>query len=141
MIQRNYHSIWIIGSRHNTELVSNIFSNRVISIYNSDAEFIDEGSIVLRIFSLAFVTIGIQMILTFFFQGIGKGIASIVLASARQVIFLLPAMLVIPLWFGLTGVWVAFPLTDIFAFVLAIIWTAIEFKRQQIRFNFGQIFD
>ena len=47
--------------------VASLFSTQVMSIFNSDTEFIAEGSVALRIFSVAFVTIGVQMIITFFF--------------------------------------------------------------------------
>jgi len=112
-----------------------LFSKQIISIFNTEAQFLLEGNQALRIFSLAFFTIGIQMIIGFFFQGIGKGLPSLVLASARQVIFLLPCLLIFPQLFGLTGLWVAYPVADILAFILAIIWASIEFRRLGIRFS------
>ena len=80
-------------------------------------------------------TIGIQMILSFFFQGIGKGVPSMVLASARQIIFLLPSLLILPRMFGLTGLWVAFPVADALSIILTLIWTNVEFRKQGIRFR------
>ena len=75
------------------------------------------------------------MILSFFFQGIGRGFPSLVLASARQIIFLLPGLLILPRFFGLTGVWVSFPASDVLSVLITLIWTAVEFRRQGIRFR------
>ena len=116
-------------------LVAMLFSTQVMSIFNTDPQFLLQGAQALRIFALAFFTIGTQMILGSFFQGIGKGIPSLVLASARQVIFLFPAILIFPRIFGLTGLWVAFPVADALSIVLTLIWTSIEFRRQGIRFR------
>lgn len=75
------------------------------------------------------------MILSFFFQGIGKGLPSLVLASARQIIFLFPALLFLPRMFGVTGLWAAFPIADGLSFVLTIVWTGMEFRRQGMHFR------
>lgn len=112
-----------------------IFSTQVMSLFNTEPEFLREGAPALRIFAIAFFTIGIQMVLSFFFQGIGRGLPSLVLASARQIIFLLPGLLIFPRLFGLTGVWVAFPTADVLSLTLTLIWTGIEFRRQGIRFH------
>ncbi len=112
-----------------------LFSKEVMSIFNSDAEFLLAAVPAMRIYALAFFTIGITMILTFFFQGIGKGLPSLVLASARQIIFLFPALLILPPLMGLTGVWVSFPVADSLSFVLAMVWTSIEFRRLKIPFR------
>jgi len=79
------------------------------------------------------------MVASFFFQGIGKGFPSLVLASARQVIFLVPGLLIFPRMFGLAGLWVAFPVADALSIVLTLIWTSIEFRRQGIhlRLRYG----
>jgi len=112
-----------------------LFSTEIMSIFNTDPQFLLEGVPALRIFALAFCAIGIQMILSSFFQGIGKGIPSMVLASARQILFLLPALLILPRIFGLTGVWASFPVADSLAVILTLVWTGIEFHRQGIRFR------
>jgi len=112
-----------------------LFSTQIIAIFNTDPQFLVEGTRALRIFALIFFSIGIQMVLSFFFQGIGKGLPSLVLASARQVIFLLPALLIFPRMFGLAGLWAAFPASDVLSVILTLIWTSIEFRRQGIRFR------
>ncbi len=106
-----------------------------MSIFNNDPGFLREAVPALRIYGLAFFTIGITMMLTYFFQGIGKGLPSLVLASARQIIFLFPALLILPPIMGLTGVWASFPVADSLSFILAMVWTSIEFRRLRLPFR------
>jgi putative MATE family efflux protein len=116
-------------------LIFMIFPARVISIFNSDPAFIAEGVRALRIFVLLFFAIQLQIIVSFFFQGIGKGIPSFILASARQVIFLIPGLLVLPRLYGVVGLWMAFPVADILSILLTVSWIAIEFRNQGMPFQ------
>jgi len=112
-----------------------LFPTQVISIFNTEPQFLAEGTQALRIFALAFFVVGLQMILGVFFQGIGKALPSLVLASARQFIFLLPALLILPRIFGLTGLWAIFPIADILSTLLSLFWAGIQFHRLGIRFR------
>jgi len=120
-------------------LIFMLFPSQVMSIFNTEPQFLLEGTQALRIFVLFFFAVGFQMVASFFFQGIGKGLPSLVLASARQVIFLVPGLLIFPRMFGLAGLWVAFPVADALSIVLTLIWTSIEFRRQGIhlRLRYG----
>ena len=117
-------------------LIFMIFPAQVISIFNSDPHFVAEGVRTLRIFVLLFFAIQLQIIVSFFFQGIGKGIPSFILASARQVIFLIPALLILPQLFGVVGLWMAFPVADVLSILLTVIWIGIEFRSQGMPFQF-----
>lgn len=116
-------------------LIFMIFPTQVISIFNSDPRFIAEGVRTLRIFVLLFFAIQLQIIVSFFFQGIGKGIPSFILASARQVIFLIPGLLILPRLFGVVGLWMAFPVADVLSILLTVIWIGIEFRNQGMPFQ------
>ncbi len=116
-------------------IVVMLFSTQIMSIFSTEPEFLLEGSRAFRIFAIAFFTIGMQMTLSIFFQGIGKGLPSLILASARQIIFLLPGLLILPRIFGLSGLWAVFPIADALSLVLALTWASIEFRRQGIRFH------
>jgi putative MATE family efflux protein len=111
-------------------LIFMIFPTQVISTFNSDPHFIAEGVRTLRIFVLLFFAIQLQIIVSFFFQGIGKGIPSFILSSARQVIFLIPGLLILPRLFGVVGLWIAFPVADVLSILLTVIWMGIEFRNQ-----------
>jgi len=106
-----------------------LFPAPIISIFNSDPEFIEVGGEAIRIFGLVLFAIGIQISSSFFFQGIGRGLPSLVLASARQVLFLLPCLFTLPRIFGLTGLWASFPVADGLSVVLTLIWVGIQFRK------------
>ena len=78
----------------------------------------------LRLALLAFVVVGFQIVSTNFFQSIGKAGQSILLSLTRQVIFLIPLILVLPRYFALDGVWLSFPISDTLATILTayLIW-------------------
>jgi len=116
-------------------LVFMLFPAQVISAFNANPQFLAEGTRTLRIFVLFFFAVQFQIIAGFFFQGIGKGVPSLVIASARQFIFLIPGLLIFPGLFGLTGLWIAFPVADALSILLTLIWTSAEFRRQGIRFR------
>ncbi len=108
---------------------------QIMSVFNSDPGFLDTGQWAMLIFALSFFSIGLQHILSAFFQGLGRGIASLLLSSARQVIFLLPALLILTRYFDLTGLWASFPTADTLAIILCLVWTAYEFRHLKIPFK------
>lgn len=80
--------------------------------FTSDADLIAITSRSLRIAMTMFWVIGFQVMSTTFFQSIGKVWKSIFLSLTRQVIFLIPLLLIMPGEFGLDGVWMSFPVSD-----------------------------
>ena len=103
--------------------------------HRPDPRFIAEGVRTLRIFVLLFFAVQLQILVSFFFQGIGKAIPSLVLASARQVIFLIPGLLILPRLFGVVGLWIAFPVADVLSMLLTLVWIGIEFRNQGMPFQ------
>ena len=83
---------------------------------------------------LIFFIIGRQMVISNFFQSIGLANKAIFLSLSRQLIFLLPFLAVLPLWFGADGVWLSMPASDLAALVVSEIMLAQlkrSFKREQ----------
>lgn len=68
--------------------------------------------------SVLFPLIGYQAVVTNFFQSIGKARISIFLSLSRQLIFLLPGLIILPEMMGVDGVWWSLPLSDLLAFVV-----------------------
>lgn len=75
----------------------------------------------LRIFFLIFPMVGFQIISTAYFQATGKPRQAMFLSLSRQVLLLIPAMLIFPLFFDLNGVWMAAPFADFFTSLLTAI--------------------
>jgi len=109
-----------------------LFSTQVLSLFGTDPDFFAIGIPALQMFALGFFLIGVQTNISAFFQGIGKTIPALVIASSRQLLFLIPCLLIMPNIFGLTGLWAAYPVADILALVLTLAWTGITFRSLKI---------
>ncbi|GFP78036.1 MATE family efflux transporter [Clostridium fungisolvens] len=106
-------------------LVVEIIPHFVITIFNSDEELVRVGSNGLRIFLFMLPVIGFQAISANYFQSIGKAKMAMFLSMLRQVILLIPLLIILPTFLGLTGVWLAGPISD----GLSALITAIVFYR------------
>ena len=88
-------------------------------MFTTDATLIQMSITGIRILMLVFPIIGFQMVVTNFFQCIGKVKISIFLSLSRQLLFLLPFLAVLPLFWDIKGVWLSMPASDFIAAVVA----------------------
>jgi len=116
-------------------VVATLFSTQVMSLFSTDPNFLAGGPLALQMFAFGFFTIGLQTNLSSFFQGIGKAIPSLLVASSRDLIFLIPCLLIMPNIFGLTGLWAAYPVAYALSFMLSLIWAGIAFRSLKIPFR------
>lgn len=93
---------------------------QLMMIFTTDPAVIAMGRSALRLIFLFSVTVGVQMITAGVFQAIGKAKEAFVMSLARQILFLIPLLIILPRFIGLNGIWLAFPLADFFAFFLAL---------------------
>lgn len=96
--------------------------------FTTDATLTDVTVNAFSIAMLAFSVVGFQIVSTNFFQSIGKVGKSIFLGLSRQVIFLIPALLILPPMFGLNGVWMSFPIGDLFATIVTAVLIIYQFR-------------
>ncbi len=96
------------------------FPEPIIQIFSSDPELTAAGAGAMKIVVLILPFIGFQLVGTTVFQALGKPVPAFVLSLARQILFLLPPLvLILPRFYGLDGVWAAFPISDFLACGLA----------------------
>jgi len=93
-----------------------------------------QGAVAIRLYSLAYFTLGLRMVPGNVFQAMGKGLPATVLTAAQTVGFMLPAVVLMSGWFGLTGLWLAFPVADVLGLILGQVWLNIELRKQGIKF-------
>ncbi len=110
-------------------LLAEIIPHAVAAAFTRDAQLIAQTVKGMRLFVLMFPLIGFQMTTSMFFQAIGKSRISLLLALSRQVLFLVPALIVLPLIWGLTGTWLAGPAADLAAFMTTVIVLKVQFRR------------
>lgn len=92
-----------------------------VSAFTTDSVLKSMSANGLRIAMGAYLFVGFQVVTTNFFQSIGKVKISIFLSLTRQVIFLIPCLLLLPRVFGLDGVWFSMPISDMLASALSAI--------------------
>jgi len=92
-----------------------------IRIFTADSELIALGSYAAKRIFLALYLIGFMMVGSLVFQSIGKAVQSFVTAISRPLLFLLPLLFILTPFLQLDGVWLAFPISDVLAFLLTLL--------------------
>lgn len=110
-------------------LVGELFPEAVVSIFTSDTELIARSARGLRITVIFFPIIGFQMVTSNFFQSIGMASKAIILSLSRQLLILLPCLLILPLFFQEEGVWYSMPVSDLLASLIALFMLLRQFKQ------------
>jgi putative MATE family efflux protein len=86
------------------------------------------GSRAMRIAVLGLPLVGFQVISASYFQAIGKPLQSIFLMMSRQLLLLIPAVIILPRFLGLDGVWAALPTSDVLSAILTGVWLTLELR-------------
>lgn len=103
-------------------VVGEFFPEQCVRLFTSDQTLIYLSVHAMRIMMVSFPIIGYQMVIANFFQSIGKAKISVFLSLSRQLVFLIPLLLVLPTFYGVDGVWWSMPVADtISALVTAVI--------------------
>lgn len=108
------------------------FPEPCVAIFAKDApELIAESARGLRLTVLLFPVVGMQIVSIAFFQSLGMASKSIFLSLSRQLLFLIPAILILPHFFTdkVLGVWWAMPTSDLIAVIVAIVMLTREVRR------------
>ena len=108
-------------------VVSCVFPGAMMRVFTTDNHMIEMGKTALRFSMVMFPLIGFTIVNSNFFQSIDKPWVAITTSLSRQVIFLIPMSILIPLlfihlgWSGLNGVWISLTISDVLGAVLAAI--------------------
>lgn len=102
-------------------LIGETIPRLVCSLFTSDEELLNYSVDGMRIVMATFPIIAFPIVIGNFFQSIGKAKKSIVLSLSRQVLFLIPLLIILPNFLGIKGVWWSIPISDIIATVLSLI--------------------
>lgn len=106
------------------------FPGWIVQLFNrSDPLLIEMGSHAMRIATLLMPIVGFQVVSANYFQAVGKPKEAMFLSLSRQLLLLIPALLILPHFFGLDGVWAAMPAADLGALLLTAIWLFRELRQ------------
>ena len=105
------------------------FSDLVANAFTSDVNIINKTSDALILVFMATPIIGIQLIGSAYFQAIGRAFPALMLTLSRQVFFLIPLVFFLSKIYGVYGVWISFPLSELLSTILTGIYLNFELKK------------
>ncbi|MBB6215898.1 putative MATE family efflux protein [Anaerosolibacter carboniphilus] len=110
-------------------IITRLFPVQLISMFNrSDQELINFGTYAMNIFLIFLPIIGFQIIAANYFQAVGKPKQAAFLSLSRQVLLLIPALFILPKFYGLKGVLMAGPVADLGSSIITGIWLFMELR-------------
>jgi Na+-driven multidrug efflux pump len=120
-------SLLMIGAM----ILLQIFAPQLVRIFTDDPELIDLAVPGMRIAIAALFLIAPALLFIATFQGLGKGKAVLFLSFARQLLFFVPLLYILPQFWGIYGVWIAMPVSDTIGFIVAGSWLLREYRIQK----------
>jgi len=105
-----------------------IFPESLISIFTSDISVIEKGAGPLRLIAMFAPLWSFPILGSTFFQAIGKVRPSLIISLSRDLFFFIPAIIILPRFFDLIGVWISWPVTDFFSFAITAIFLLREIR-------------
>ena len=105
------------------------FPEAIARLFTSDLALIDETPKALLYVFLATPVITAQLIGSAYFQAAGKALPALVLTLLKQGVFLIPLVYILPKFFGLNGVWFSFPVADVLATLVTLLFLKSEVRK------------
>ena len=109
-----------------------IFADGLMSIFTTDKQMIEIGATALIIGLCTFPFVGSQMVAVSFFQTIRRPRVSMIISLTRQLLFLIPMLVILPHLIGVTGVWWSMALADVASVTISWIMLYTETKKLSI---------
>ena len=106
-----------------------IFPNYIARMFTTDTNLVNITASGLSIYASTFFVVGFHIIVTNYFQSIGRAGVSIFLSLSRQILLLIPFILLFPPIWGLTGAWMAQPVSNIISAAIAIVILSLHLKK------------
>ncbi len=110
--------------------VFQIFPMQLLSLFNASPEMISIGIPALRIISLSFVFAGFCIVSGSVFQALGRGLPSMFISTARQLVALLPLAYLMSTLGGLDAIWWAFPMAETVSLALTVFFLGYYYKNE-----------
>lgn len=101
----------------------------MLSIFNASPDMLSLGTVALRIISISFLMAGFNVISSSYFQALGHGVLALWVSVIRQLVVLLPTAWLLSLAGRVDVVWWAFPIAEVVAFLLCIIFQRVCYNK------------
>lgn len=115
-------------------ILAEIIPEQMSKMFTDDEVLIELSSTGFMISMIFFTVVGGQVVIQNFFQSIGKPNISIFLSLTRQLLFLIPTLLILPSLFGTKGVWWSLAISDMLAFIVAALTLVVIIHRLNKRY-------
>lgn len=113
-------------------LLINLIPEFLIKCFNADESLIPSTTNGIKLYLVSLPLCALTLTAPNFFQSIGQSKLSIWLVLLRQIIILIPLLLILPLFLGLNGVWLAQPITDLIITIVCFLLIKREFKTYSV---------
>ena len=110
-------------------IILQLFPKQIMMAFHASDTMTAMGITALRITSISFIFACVSIMACYALQGLSIGIPSMIISAARQVIILLPVAYFLGGFFQVTGVWMAFPVTEIIVMFIACIYLSHALKK------------
>jgi putative MATE family efflux protein len=102
-----------------------LFPDAIMKIFSEDPALVESGRNALRYTVLCLPLAGIQVVGAGLFMALGKSVQALALTLSRQVLVLIPLVLILPRFYGVNGVWLAFPISDATTFIVTTLFVSV----------------
>ena len=113
-------------------VIGEFFPEYVALIFTSDAQMIEMAVIGMRYNCLLFPIVGFQMVTGSFFQSIAQPGKAIFLSLSRQLLFLVPFIIIFPHFWGINGVWISLPASDLVSSIITTVLLTNYFRKHKV---------
>jgi putative MATE family efflux protein len=104
------------------------FPKYLLRIFTDNTQLINNGILPMRSIVIFLPILGFLIVGGALFQAIGKPVPALIINFSRQVIFLIPAIFILPMFLGLNGVFLSWPVSDFLSFVVTIVFVLMEIR-------------
>lgn len=121
--------LWASGFSLVIFIILMSFAPSISSLFTNESSLISHTTPVIRTVFLATPLLAVSLIISAYFQAIGKAGPALFLALTKQGIFLIPLVLILPLFFDIYGIWIAFPIADLGAAAVSFIYFKLSKRK------------
>jgi len=115
-------------------LIIEIFPEFIIRMFNNDdAALLKFASAGLRKFYMLMPAVGFQIVSSNYFQAVGNPVKSALLSVSRQILFLIPFLIMLPLAMGMNGIFYATPAADFLSSLLVALFITMELRKLKVQ--------
>ncbi len=120
---------WAVGVATFGFIICHLFPTYIVRLFTTDPDLIHAAVYGLHIVFAVFPIVGFQMVATNFFTSIGMSKKAILLSLTRQLLLLVPCLIILPRFLGTLGVWISIPIADSLATIITALVLFNQFKK------------